>query len=81
MGKVIPAVGTLVRPSTGDILYRVVEAHEHGCRVEAIMSEVVDVAGRQPRKLRYNEKCFSLAVCRNTGMLFDGGWRGWTVVK
>jgi hypothetical protein len=82
MTKTIPAVGSTVRPAASDkILYRVVSATEHGCYVEAIGTEVVDVAGRKARPLHYSEKRFSLAVSRDNGVLFDGSWRAWQVVS
>ena len=80
MTKEIPQVGSIVRPVGGEIRYRVVQAYEHGCRVEAIDTEVVDVAGRQPRPLRYNEKRALLSVSRVDGSLFDGNWRAWEVL-
>lgn len=79
--KSIPAIGSTVRPVGSDILYRVVDAHEHGCRVEAITTEVQMVPGRQARPLHYSEKRFSLAVSRTDGKLFDDRWRGWEVVS
>lgn len=72
MTKQIPAVGSLVRPTGSKLTYRVASAHEHGCYVE-----VADAAGST---LRYDEKRFTLACCRNTGMLFDGQWRAWEAV-
>lgn len=76
----IPVVGSKVRPVGSEIVYQVVSALENGCLVEAISSEVVDADGRQARPLHYSEKRFLLAICRNTGKLFDAGWRGWEVV-
>lgn len=76
----VPSVGSVVSPSGSDVRYRVVEASEHGCRVEAIDDEVDVAAGRVPRKLHYSEKRFLLAVDRRTGNLFDDRWRGWRVV-
>jgi hypothetical protein len=78
--KSLPAVGTVVHPAITDkILYRVVEVSEHGCRVEAIGAEVVDVDGRQARPIHYSEKRHALSMSRTDGTLFDGRWRAWTV--
>lgn len=78
--KQIPAVGSLVRPVGSELVYRVVESFEHGCRVEAVSTEATPVPGRQSRPLHYSEKRFSLACSRDTGMLFDGSWRGWETI-
>lgn len=76
----VPAVGSIVHPAMTDkILYRVVQAGEYGCRVEAIGTEVVDVDGRKARPIHYSEKRFSLAVSRKDGTLFDDRWRAWSV--
>jgi hypothetical protein len=77
MSKTIPAVGSTLRPVGSEILYRVIAAGEHGCRVEAIDETTAPVPGRQPRKLHYSEKRFSLACDRNNGTLFDDRWRAW----
>lgn len=79
--KQVPQVGSIVRPVGGEIRYRVVEAHAHGCRVEAIDTEVQTVDGRQPRPLHYSEKRASLAVSRTDGGLFDDRWRAWEVIS
>lgn len=79
--KKIPGIGTTVRPVGSEITYRVVDVHAHGCRVEAIQTEIVRVVGRAAKPLHYSEKRFLLAVCRNTGRLFDGQWRVWEVVQ
>lgn len=78
--KKIPAIGSIVRPATSDIKYRVISAHEHGCSVEAIDTHVETSPGRKPRPLHYSEKRASLAVCRTTGTLFDARWNAWVVV-
>lgn len=79
--KQIPGVGTTVRPVGSAITYRVVDANAHGCRVEAIQTEMSRVDGRAARPLHYSEKRFLLAACRNTGRLFDNQWRCWEVVQ
>jgi hypothetical protein len=79
--KRVPQIGSVVRPVGSSIRYRVVDAHEHGCRVEAIDAEVQSVPGRKPRPLHYSEKRASLAVSRVDGSLFDDSWRAWEVVS
>lgn len=75
--KPVPAVGAIVCPVGSGVLYRVVSANAHGCYVEAVTDEIVDVPGRQPRKLRYDEKRASLACSSVDGTLFDDRWRAW----
>ncbi len=76
MAKNIPAVGARVRPEGSDLVYQVVEASEHGCRVEAISTEVVLVPGRVARPLRGPERR-ALLSCTDAGVLFDDRWRAW----
>lgn len=80
----VPGVGTLVRRCGGEILYRVVESRATGCRVEATVTQIVKVAGRQPRPLHYSERRASLAlVTKPDGrkILIDGQWGAWEVVS
>jgi hypothetical protein len=79
--KQVPQIGSTVRPIGSSILYRVVDAHAHGCRVEAITTEVETVPGRKARPLHYSEKRASLAVSRVDGSLFDDCWRAWEVIS
>jgi hypothetical protein len=79
--KKVPQVGETVRKIGGEIRYRVVETHEHGCRVEAIDTQLTAVPGRKARPLHYSEKRASLAVSRDDGRLFDGEWRSWEVIS
>lgn len=77
-------VGSVVSPTASDVRYRVVSVlpTERGgaCKVEAI-GDVAHVAdGRQPRKLHYSERRFTLVFNRDTGHLIDDRWRGWRVV-
>lgn len=84
-----PEVGSLVRRGGSEIAYRVIERHATGtgCRAEATVSEVTEVAGRQPRKLLAKEKCVSLAFSRSLSaergrtILVDAEWRGWEVIS
>jgi hypothetical protein len=78
--KKIPEVGSVVRPVGSSIRYRVVAALEHGCRVEAIDTEVETAPGRKARPLHYSEKRALLAVDRADGGLFDDRWRAWEVL-
>ena len=74
-----PAVGTLMRRSGIDLAYRVVEVTSWGSvRVEATADEVVDVPGRKPRKLWYDEKRATLTPT-DLGWI-DDRWRGWSEV-
>ena len=82
-----PEVGTLVRRGMSEITYRVIERNSQGtgCRAQATVDEIVEVVGRQPRKLRYTERFVSLAFSPTlTGqhgrtMLIDSEWRVWEV--
>lgn len=80
MKRQVPKIGTIVRPVGSEIRYQVIDAHEYGCRVEAIDTEVVVADGRKARPLHYSEKRFSLAVSRDNGALFDDRWRAWEVL-
>lgn len=49
-----PEIGSLVRRGGSEITYRVIERNPQGtgCRAQATVDEITEVAGRQPRKLR-----------------------------
>lgn len=76
--KKIPAVGTMVRRVGTEHLYKVVEAHAHGCRA-VLVDEKARIASRD-NLIPVDRKMHSLAVSSEFGHLFDDRWQTWEIV-